>query len=198
MKDFDELLDGVLREDASAQPRTGLEARVMARVRTDGQRRPVWRLVTWGMIAAALPVCVVALLVWPRSVSPVRHMKEVPAVSGSMSPERAAAEPVRTQPRRVAEAKTSVRHENTRVVYEEKSFPKLDVFPTPSVVAEPVRELAEVSQRHPGEIVPGLADSAAERKPPAALNIEPIVIAKIEIAPLYPVQDPRAKEAQGR
>lgn len=36
MKDFDELLDGVLREDASAQPRAGLEARVMARVQLDG------------------------------------------------------------------------------------------------------------------------------------------------------------------
>ncbi len=35
MKDFDELLDGVLREDASAQPREGLEGRVMARVRAD-------------------------------------------------------------------------------------------------------------------------------------------------------------------
>ena len=37
MKDFDELLDEVLREDAAAESRAGLELRVMARVR--GERR---------------------------------------------------------------------------------------------------------------------------------------------------------------
>lgn len=199
MKDFDELLDSVLQEDASTQPRTGLEARVMARVRIDGQRRPRWKFVTWGAVAAALPVCVVALLVWPRSMPTVQHVKEVPAISGPTLTERAAVEPVQNQPRkRVAEAGISVRPHRVRVTYQPESLPKLDVFPTPSAATEPERKLAAISWQHPGAIVPDAAEAAVERKPPAPLKIEPIEIAAIEIAPLFPVKDTQAKEVQGR
>ncbi len=199
MKDFDELLDSVLQEDTAAQPRPGLEVRVLARVRTDGQRRPRWKFVAWGAIAAALPVCVVALLVWPRSVPPVQHVKEVPVMSGSTLPERVAAESVQNQPRkRVAEAGISVRPHRVRVTYQPESLPKLDVFPTPSVATGPERKLAEISRHYPGAIAPDAPEAAAERKLPAPLKIEPIEIAAIEITPLFPAKDTQAKEVQGR
>jgi len=62
MKDFDELLDSVLREDAPAEPRAGLEARVMARVRTEAGHGSAWGLPNWwrawmlGPVAACLGV----------------------------------------------------------------------------------------------------------------------------------------------
>ena len=69
MRDFDELLDGVLREDASAEPRTGLEGRVMARVRGEeglsrGSFSRYWnRRRRWLFIPAA--ACLgIAALVW--------------------------------------------------------------------------------------------------------------------------------------
>jgi hypothetical protein len=199
MKDFDELLDGVLREDAAPEPRAGLEGRVMARVRADGQKRPVWKFVTWGAVAAALPVCIVALLVWPKDVPPrQQHVKEVPVISASVLPERVVVEPGRDQRRMVIQSRISVRRESKGAVGEAQSLPKLDVFPTLSVAAEPVRKLAEVSRRYPKTMLLGLAGSFAESKPPEELKIEPIEIARIEIAPLYPVKDTGAKEEQGR
>lgn len=68
MKDFDELLDGVLREDASAQPREGLEGRVMARVQA-GERLPhgsiLWfrnRWRRWLFVPAAACLGIVAMI----------------------------------------------------------------------------------------------------------------------------------------
>jgi hypothetical protein len=62
-----------------------------------------------------------------------------------------------------------------------RSLPKLDIFPTPSVVAEPVRELAEIARRR--KIVMGLAEPSVEHSD-TELKIAPITIAKIEIKPL--------------
>lgn len=61
MKDFDELLDEVLREDAQAAPLTGLESRVMARMRTEGRSRNWLR--GWMLVPAAACLGVVAM-VW--------------------------------------------------------------------------------------------------------------------------------------
>ena len=65
MKDFDELLDEVLREEGQAMPRPGLERRVMARLRSDERPFAGWlrsRWLTAGAMAAA--ACVVAAVVW--------------------------------------------------------------------------------------------------------------------------------------
>src|SRR5258707_5589544 len=67
MSDFDDLLDRILREDGQVEPLAGLEGRVMACVRLSAGQRPKRLMVRW-CAAAVLPVCVVALLLWPRSV----------------------------------------------------------------------------------------------------------------------------------
>ena len=72
MKEFDELLDEVLREDGQAMPRPGLETRVMARLRADERPAAGWLKARWlraGAMAAA--ACVVAAVVWvaPRNSS---------------------------------------------------------------------------------------------------------------------------------
>ncbi|MEO8737747.1 MAG: hypothetical protein ABI380_14555, partial [Edaphobacter sp.] len=66
MNDFDELLDGVLREDAAVQPHAGVEGRVMARVRTEAGHGPKlglanrWR--AWTLIPAAAGLGIVAAI----------------------------------------------------------------------------------------------------------------------------------------
>ncbi len=62
MSEFDELLDGVLGE--VAEPREGLEARVLARVRAAGRERRGWGLAGWAGGVAACGL-VAALAVWP-------------------------------------------------------------------------------------------------------------------------------------
>lgn len=145
MNDFDELLDGVLREDVSAQPRAGLEGRVMARVRADGQRRPVERFVIWGAIAAALPVCVVALLVWPKSVPPKQRVVETPAVAASASPEKVATEPVQHEKSKVMQERVSARQKSALVTHAAQSLPKLQIAAieiTPLTI-KPIGEMPE-------------------------------------------------------
>lgn len=65
MKDFDELLDEVLREDFAPEPSAGFEARVMARVRADAGHGSAlskrWR--TWILGPAAACLGIVAV-VW--------------------------------------------------------------------------------------------------------------------------------------
>lgn len=182
MKDFDELLDGVLREDVSAEPREGLEGRVMARVQADGQRRPRWRPLAWGAIAAALPVCVVALLVWPRSVPPVQHVKSTPSPAVS-TVSKAVLESMRNERVKTVQARVLVQSESARVVRVDKTLPKLNVFPSPAPVdmfPRPVKanegegQLAELRSKKVAEALAALHQE----------QDEPIQIAAIEIAPL--------------
>ena len=90
-------------------------------------------------------------------------------------------EAIQTQKQRSAPAKASVRQKRMIATRAPESLPKLDVFPTPSVVAEPVRELAEISRRR--KIVMGLAEPSVVHTD-MELKIAPITIAKIEIKPL--------------
>jgi hypothetical protein len=183
MKKFDELLDGVLREDATAQPRVGLEERVMARVRADGQRRPRWRFVALGTVAAALPVCVVALLVWPGSAPPVQHVESTPAPTVSTVPKKIDLEPLRNERLKTVCAKGSVRPESEIVARVNKALPKLEVFPSPApedIFPQPVkaneeeRQLSEVTSKKVGEALAALRQEQSE----------PLQIAAIKIAPL--------------
>jgi hypothetical protein len=67
MKDFDQLLDGVLQEDTAAQPRPGLEARVMARVRMEGRKYRSGfgpRNLLWASSIAMIVCVVMAASIW--------------------------------------------------------------------------------------------------------------------------------------
>lgn len=183
MKDFDELLDGVLRENSSTQPQLGLEARVMARVRTDGQRPPKWRFVAWGAAATALPLCVVAVLLWPRNVPPVQRSENTPATAISTVSSRTDLEPARNERLKTVQVKASVQPESAIVASVDKPLPKLDVFPSPApedIFPRPVKasegehQLAELRSKKVGE---ALAILRQEQN-------EPIQIAAIKIAPL--------------
>jgi hypothetical protein len=196
--DFDDLLDRVLCEDGQIEPLAGLEGRVMARVRLSVRQRPK-RLIAWGCVAAVLPVCVVALLLWPRSVSE-------PKSAASLSEQRRVA-PVEVGSKVVLpkqERNGQVRRNMTEVAAttpasaQSRALPKLDVFPSPSPSTEQMQALIEIAQRNAKEIVPEETERGSADEKPAALKVEPITIARIEIAPLYPLPDANAKQVEGR
>jgi hypothetical protein len=200
MSEFNELLDKVLREDGQVEPLAGLEERVIARVRLSvGQRSK--RLMVWWCAAAVLPVCVVALLLWPRSV-PQRK-----SAGANVSIEHPRVAPVEVVSKVVLpkrERNGQVRRKMTGVAAtipasaQSTALPKLDVFPSPSPSTEQMQALSEIAQRDPREIMPDQTEGEPEKKQPAALKVEPITIARIEIEPLYPLPDANAKKVEGR
>ncbi len=67
MRDFDELLDGVLRQDGLAEPRGGLEERVMARVRAEDGHRSVLGLQNrrWSWLLVPAAACLgIVMAIW--------------------------------------------------------------------------------------------------------------------------------------
>ena len=189
---FDDLLNGVLQQDAKVEPLEGLEERVMKRVMVPRRSPRSWKPYLWALTIAS-PVCLtIAILAnhsSARSVTPVVQAKVPVAVTqqalqlqdGNEKQSLAQlAFPVRKEARNTAK-----RADLKNTIQKREALPKLDVFPTPAQVSEPVREFAELSFR-PGVQVSGLAASAPQGGPPA-LTVEPITIAAIETKPLFPI-----------
>ncbi len=210
MKNFDELLDGVLREDAAAQPGAGLEGRVMARVREEERLpqglilrlRSGWR--SWLLVSAAACAGIVAV-VWYVAAGgvsqPERIASRVPPPTLSAhsvaKPEMGSGgnghalrdahlttPPTNWRGPRLSDDKAVAKMGHpTLVARETTPLPKLDVFPTPAEVdmfPRPVKATAEESQ---------LAALRSEKVVEAIAALhqeqsEPIRIAAIEIAPL--------------
>lgn len=200
--DFERLLNGVLREDAQVEPLTGLEERVMARVRIEPQRRSAWWMMALGAASVGLAMYFGTISFGPqRRTSPrletaIHERVSPPApglsVSSPAANDMKPAQRPQTRPPKVL-ARMSARQEIAETTEEARELPKLDVFPTPSPVPKPLQELAAVS-RQSGPAA-GLAETSSEPEPPAELKIEPLTIARIEIAPLNPLTDTKRNEA---
>ncbi|HZY73458.1 MAG TPA: hypothetical protein VFE22_10165 [Edaphobacter sp.] len=201
MKDFDELLDEVLQEDATTQPRTGLEGRVMARVQADegllhaslSQAWDRWR--KWLPVPAA--ACLgVAALVWygtgggtsrparvdSRASAPALA---VPAVETSKSTAAIARNSAPQVGARYLLAEGVARRQPKRVRTVSEDEPKLETFPA-------VSQKGNASGWLGGDDNGKLAAIASEVTPAVAkayrqlqeAQREPIDIAAIEITPL--------------
>jgi hypothetical protein len=164
---IDILLDQAFHSYSAAEPRPGLEARVMARVQAQGQTRRSW----WRpLIFAAVPVVagIVFVVVSTRLQSP-RHNDPRPAVSLSQPPAVAVSAPDAQRP-----AKTRFREGVRRV--------RRGVAPAMPIGAAPVTEeeraLAAFAARYPDEIPRVQAHWSAEEKPLefGQLKIEPLSI----------------------
>ena len=199
---FEELLDAVLRKDAQVEPLTGLEERVMKRMIVPPQRRSIWRSVAWGLTVAT-PVCLVAVMLLTQHRVPPQHADSTAQIASGHPPQNAAAEKIIRKPmpvppisptRQTMIATLKPLHAKP-LARGPEPLPKLDVFPAPAQVPEPVRELAELSHRR-GVDVSGLTNLDFQGKPPAELKIEPITIATIEIKPLFPLPDSAKKQVE--
>jgi hypothetical protein len=202
--DFERLLNGVLREDAQVEPLQGLEKRVMARIRIEPQRRSVWWMMAFGAASVGLAVWFGVVSFSPqRRTSPppqletaIRERVSPPALGLSVSSlaahDRKPEQRRQTRPPEVLARMSGSQEIAETGTGEVNSLPKLDVFPTPSPVPEPVRELVAVSL-HEGAVA-GLAGTSSGPAQPAELKIEPLTIARIEIAPLNPLTDAKGNE----
>ncbi|WP_058186068.1 hypothetical protein [Terracidiphilus gabretensis] len=171
-RELDHLLDTAL--STYAEPREGLEARVLANL----SARPTRRWLPW-IIALPIAACLLLLLtLYPRHdrTEPVRQAQHNPTPQMQPTPQsstaQAALEPVRPpQPR------TSIAHA-TRTA--PAPLPKLDVFPTPQPLSSQERALIRYVAHIPEPDRRALA--AAEDQP-----IAPLAIAAIQIHPLEPL-----------
>lgn len=181
MKDFDELLDGVLQEDAAAQPRAGLEGRVMARI---GTRRPGRnRFALWAGSLGCAAIAVVVIVISPRTKPAsmpapanmaARAIEGYAGLSNSDSRMNLHASPQVERPRRTHRQKAALL--------------KRDVLPSPGPVGEfpaPVgvddartaaRELSSAKAAR------ALLDLRTEQA-------KPVRVAEIQIAPLVIDED---------
>lgn len=199
---FEELLDVVLQNDAQVEPLAGLEERVMKRIIVTPQRHSIWRSVAWGLTVAT-PICLVSVMLLTQQRFSSKQAHSIAQIASSHLPQNAVAEKVTKKPepvqpispaRQAIMATLKPMHAKP-LSNGAEPLPKLDAFPAPAQVPEPVRELAELSH-HRGVDVSGLTDLDFQRKPPAELNVEPITIATIEIKPLFPLPDRTKKQVK--
>lgn len=141
-KNFDHWLDSALQARANAEPRMGLEDRVLARLASDSQRRIVWWPVMATAIAAVIAIAVaLALLYSHQPERAIAHATTEPAnVSAVMSAPAQASS--RTKAPGVSKARNSqsIRGEHasccdlarvSAVRNAEAHLPKLASFPAP-------------------------------------------------------------------
>lgn len=149
-EDLDRWLDVVLRERANAEPRGGLEERVLARLSAEPPRRIIW----WPAVAAvsALLVVVIALVViHPRRQEPVIANKHYPAISDKSSGGRDATCCVSTAMSARSTTHAAVRplrkHRRPESPAASDSLPKLATFPAPRAATTEERLLAQLATR---------------------------------------------------
>ena len=148
---LDDILDAALAKFAEAEPRPGLENRVLASLRAEGAkvtRHAWWR---WSLAGAAAVAVVAVVIAWrsnPVSRRPIAHDPSVvtprkpdsePQVAMNSSTNQAipaVRQPLRSNPRRP--------HSNAVA-----GSPKLNVFPSPQPLSEQEKILANyVAQFH--------------------------------------------------
>ena len=201
MKNFDELLDGVLREDAAAEPRAGLEGRVMVRVRADralprgcfSQDWNRWR--RWLPVPAA--ACLVAAVsVWYVSDGRVPHpdaaalrgSSPVLAIPAVEAPKPMAADAQSNAPQvreRPLFAEAVARQPKRVRTASAESEPKLETFPAVSQQGNPAGWLGRDENGKFAAIANEVTPAAAKAyRQLQEAQSEPIGIAAIEITPL--------------
>lgn len=141
--ELDRELNTALAKFAAAEPRTGLEERILASLRAEQQRaltKSWWR---WPVLAAVAAGLVVSVSVGWRSAKPVQNMGKAGAQIGNN---------IETSPIRSHEAASAtrlkphvVRHSATVVA----SAVKLEQFPSPQPLSEQEKILATYVTKYP-------------------------------------------------
>jgi hypothetical protein len=150
--ELDTILDAALAKYAAADPRTGLEDRVLAHLRAERTRTPApaWR--RWS-VAAALAVVVVAVALALRPGKVTTH----PAV-GTQAPNqpatqaasnRGGSDSLPPEPTAVRKRTTPRTHPPILIAAQ----PKLDQFPSPQPLSDQERILAIYVAQYPEQAV---------------------------------------------
>ena len=174
----DELLEAALRNYAGAEPRSGLEGRVLAGVRARQQaarRRTAW---AWAVGVAGVAAMVTLLVFyWPhRQPAPLPVTAKVPAIPSAPMVAKAASVVQPTMPRRPVRPAAA-----TTVDWRPQQFP------TPRPLSEQEKLLLAYVQALKNS--PAAAAPEANPQPEHDLEISPLSIAAIKIEPLAPPED---------
>ena len=169
MSEFDELLDRVLGE--VMEPREGLEARVLARVRASGGERRGWRLAGWAGGVAACGL-VAALTVWP-------FWRHAPGAQGEpQMGDRAEAEGQRVRVSGVERVREEGRRSGFRRV---RSSSRPHIGDVPGGAGADVGRGEEVSEALVRRYV---AEAGQPLARPEDFVVRPLELAEVAVAPL--------------
>ena len=172
----DELLDASLRRYASAEPRPGLEGRVLAGVRARQQadrRRTTW---AWAIGTAAAAAMVTLLVIYRPRQQPAPMPVIAKAPSDISAPSLAKVAPP---------VPLSMSHRPPRPALPSRVDTRPQQFPTPRPLSEQEKLLLVYAQSLKGSAAASApsTDQDAERD----LEIPPLSIAAIKIDPLPPL-----------
>jgi hypothetical protein len=183
-EDLDQLLDSAL--STYAEPRAGLEARVLAHLSTQPTRRH------WLPWAIALPIaaCLALLLApYPRHdhTEPVHQAQHNSAPETQPTPQRSIAQaapvPTRQPKPRIVAAHT------TQHLASAQAPPKLDLFPTPQPLSSEEQALLHFVAHTPASEIKSLQEAQQKQD-------EPLYIAEIVIQPIQSPDTPETKPNQ--
>lgn len=153
---LDEMLDAMLSAYSEAQPRPGLETRILANVKEQSGKRTRWGFRwTWAVAALATAVLIIAVYISRHLTQPVEPQvatrPQQPKESSPVSQEK----PLTTPP--VTASVPSARHSRrqsvraTRAAADQVIAVKQDVFPSPSPLSEQEKLLLRYLTRTPRE-----------------------------------------------
>ncbi|MFZ0317747.1 MAG: hypothetical protein WAL56_01370 [Candidatus Sulfotelmatobacter sp.] len=154
---LDREIDAVLAQ-YSAEPRAGIEERVLANLRIERERSPARGWWQWTTVAALVTLLLAASIVFWRSVQQSRHYAARPSQTiqdDTGNRTQVAASQGTNQilrPRPTAEKKKSTAHLLRHVSLHASALaagPKLDRFPSPQPLSEQEKILASYVARYP-------------------------------------------------
>lgn len=186
---LDQVLDQALTSYVAQEPRTGIEQRVLARIRSEGavRRFTWWR---WALLAPAAACALLAVVLWPHQDLKKAAMMPATETAHTVTPVRT--EPTEPVLKEVQAVRKHRPHLVAVVAKKPESLPKLDVFPTPEPMSPQMQALAAYVEQHPRQAQETLANE------PTKIVIAPIQIAAIEIKPLVKLQDEAEIQKAGR
>lgn len=179
-RNLEQWLERALKQYGAAEPRPGLEARVLARLQAESTVAPIYRR-CW-LPAAAVLAAAVALFVWLGSRSGPRPGQPLATNTAVSKPVAAAIQA--TPPERAANASAHPRTRLRRVAGQAVAAmpPKLRQFPSPRPLSQQEKRLLAFVRQAPREQVQA---AVAQREQTA---ITALSIKDLDIPPLASMQ----------
>ncbi len=151
--EIDRLLDTALAKYSAAEPRPGLEERILTRLRDERKRAPALAWWYWVMVPT-LAMALVAFGLWRQfgksSAPPIANHPVVSAPSVNLpEPEIAHRDANTPAPRKVERTRRT--RPQSQVMAINTATPKLDQFPSPQPLSEQELALAKYASAYPEE-----------------------------------------------
>ncbi len=175
--EFDALLDDALRSYSGAEPRFGLEERIVRRVRVEGgaPRRVAWFRRWYALMPAAAGALVLLVVVLVRFGH--QSLQSDPAMPARPGPQVAKVAPAPVTPMAPARMEPVTRRAVKRTALVKEAVPKRPMFPDSAPMTDEERALVRLVTSYPQQ-------AAAMVKETPERGIEPLHFEAIRIEPL--------------